>query len=692
MAATLGASTSMAASELTTGTETLARLLDERSSGLVQAVGSRADEVAATLGQQTAELVQLLDERTHRMRATLGASASAITTELTASTEHLARMLEDRSGSLVNVLASRADEVTVALGQRTTELAGMLDERTHAMTSTLGERIAVVAGDLAARTEELAQLLDDRSNSVLIGLGSRAAAVSNELAARTQELTSLLDEKSSTLAMVLDERTAGFTSEITRMGETIARAVEQRGSTIAETIAANAAAFTRTVSKSGEDLLQALDATGRATVGELASTSEKVKTDVTQLLDRVREANTAMHQVMVAATRNLETLEGTFTERFNAFRDSTERLNERVVNLETMAGGILKDVGVLSQRFQEQGQTIAMTAHSLGETHRQIDDTLDQRRQSLETLSGNISAYASEIDQRFKHFVDVAREMKAMTEEVRTALDSTRAEMKRGVLELPQETKDSAAAMRRVIAEQIKALGDLNEIVSRHGRAVDVVEPARRSAEAVATAGGASRTARYEPAEPPAPARMAAQRAPEPAPRARPGAPRARAPPRRPPTAAAGCRTCWPAPRRRLPRRRRRRRGPAARRGRRTTPSSRSNSLAMDIARMIDHDAAVELWERYKRGERNVFTRRLYTLQGQQRFEEVRRRYRSDNEFRGDGRSLRRGVRAPARPGRAAGRRTGADQDLPHLRHRQGLHHAGPRRRPLRLSGLAGHQ
>jgi hypothetical protein len=57
------------------------------------------------------------------------------------------------------------------------------------------------------------------------------------------------------------------------------------------------------------------------------------------------------------------------------------------------------------------------------------------------------------------------------------------------------------------------------------------------------------------------------------------------------------------------------------------------DSLAVDIARMIDHDAAAELWDRYKRGERNVFTRKLYTMQGQRAFEEIRRKYRSDREF-----------------------------------------------------------
>ena len=58
------------------------------------------------------------------------------------------------------------------------------------------------------------------------------------------------------------------------------------------------------------------------------------------------------------------------------------------------------------------------------------------------------------------------------------------------------------------------------------------------------------------------------------------------------------------------------------------------DSLSVDIARMIDHEAAVDLWERYRKGERNVFTRRLYTLQGQEAYEDIRRRYRRDIEFR----------------------------------------------------------
>ena len=57
-------------------------------------------------------------------------------------------------------------------------------------------------------------------------------------------------------------------------------------------------------------------------------------------------------------------------------------------------------------------------------------------------------------------------------------------------------------------------------------------------------------------------------------------------------------------------------------------------ALSVDIAKAIDHEASVELWERHRRGEHNVFTRRLYTLQGQQTFDEIRKKYQRDAKFR----------------------------------------------------------
>jgi hypothetical protein len=202
--------------------------------------------------------------------------------------------------------------------------------------------------------------------------------------------------------------------------------------------------------------------------------------------------------------------------------------------------------------------------------------------------------------------------------------------------------------MRRVIVDQIEALAELNRIVARHGRGLDTADPTVRRAEPVQVAAAPQRrVVREEPVVANGGGR------PEPQPRGRGDItgmiPPAAVPPRRAEAPAATAspgqaqggpgRTGWLSdlltrasreeadPREGLP---------EVARGDDRPPRhtiESLDSLAVDIARMIDHDAAAELWDRYKRGERNVFTRKLYTMQGQRAFDEIRRKYRGDREF-----------------------------------------------------------
>jgi hypothetical protein len=233
--------------------------------------------------------------------------------------------------------------------------------------------------------------------------------------------------------------------------------------------------------------------------------------------------------------------------------------------------------------------------------------------------------------------------MKQMATEMQQEIETTRAELRRGILELPQETAESAAQMRRVIVDQIEALAELNRIVARHGRSLDAAEPVRRDTEPVYLASGGRGQARpmradvAAPPPPPAPARDITG-----APGRRPNAPPTLSPVPGGKDESNGRNGGWlselltrasrddspplapPPPRE------------AARSEEKSQrdPVDSIDTLSVDIARMIDHDAAAELWERYKRGERGVFSRRLYTPQGQKAFDEIRGKYRSDPEFR----------------------------------------------------------
>ena len=265
------------------------------------------------------------------------------------------------------------------------------------------------------------------------------------------------------------------------------------------------------------------------------------------------------------------------------------------------------------------------------------------------------------LSQAAQRFADVLDELKQMAAEMRQELEGTRAELRKGILALPQETADTASHMRRVIVDQIEALAELNRIVARHSRSLDAVEPAARRMEPVepvvrrvepVEAGPRRGVAREEPPRTngsprPEPARQRADITGVVAPPVMPTR-RAEAPALSPAQAGGG-RTGWlselltrasheaEAPAREAPLPREapppREAAPEAARPERHTIDS-LDSLAVDIARMIDHDAAAELWDRYKRGERNVFTRKLYTMQGQKAFEEIRKRYRADSDFK----------------------------------------------------------
>ena len=58
--------------------------------------------------------------------------------------------------------------------------------------------------------------------------------------------------------------------------------------------------------------------------------------------------------------------------------------------------------------------------------------------------------------------------MKQMASEMHHELEATRNELRRGVLEMPQEAADNTAQMRKVIVDQIEALAELNRIVAHH--------------------------------------------------------------------------------------------------------------------------------------------------------------------------------------------------------------------------------
>ena len=234
-------------------------------------------------------------------------------------------------------------------------------------------------------------------------------------------------------------------------------------------------------------------------------------------------------------------------------------------------------------------------------------------------------------------FATMVASMKQMAAEMQQELEATRNELRRGVLEMPQEAAESTSQMRKVIVDQIEALAELNRIVARHGRGLDVVCSTGRSSVAArgrAGAGNRRRPRRGAAASAHRRAGATARSSLPPPDLGMPASRRTEAPPVSPASSDSGndgwlsdlLNRAEPAGNRRRPAR------PSA-----AAPPAGGNpleSLSLDIGRLMDRNLAAEMWDRYQRGESKAFTKRLYTPAGQKAFDEVARKYRADRDFK----------------------------------------------------------
>ncbi len=357
------------------------------------------------------------------------------------------------------------------------------------------------------------------------------------------------------------------------------------------------------------------------------------------------EASAVVEQSNRNTTASIAERKATLESLVTTIDLRTADLDQR---LSRFTGLLDESLAAAEERARDIARVVAETAGAgsaaISRQFEAVRETAEEeRRLTVEAMTDIYQQSTHEADAMFKQsaekFATMVSSMKQMAAEMHHELDATRNELRRGVLEMPQEAAESTAQMRKVIVDQIEALAELNRIVAHHGRGLDVVTSSRTSVQReeepmlVAASGGRGGAPRMRDSGnrdggnsastlPPPDLGLAPSR-------------RTEAPPVSPASSDGG-RDGWlsdllsrtdaagsnrEAPRARPPQ-------PAAASG------NPLESLSLDIGRLMDRNLAAEMWDRYQRGESKAFTKRLYTPAGQKAFDEVARKYRADRNFK----------------------------------------------------------
>jgi len=362
----------------------------------------------------------------------------------------------------------------------------------------------------------------------------------------------------------------------------------------------------------------------------LTSTAEQIQASLGETTGQLE------HVLTGTAERVQTSLSETTTQLEQALNGTTDKLQSALAGATTDMQSVLgKSTNLLEEALESTSHRVATQLGSFTDTaSNESQRAADALRQTQATMILEMQQALEAATQRFN---ETASAMRATAKEVGAELESTRSELARGVMELPEETKSSAAAMRRVVAEQIEALAELNAIVRSQPATHDLNDrrpPAPTRSSFIRDEAPSKPEPRPEPVRPAEPVRttprfetpastVTARRpqpvaekpapAPIPAPaKSEEGGGWLRDVLNRAGTPAA---TSAPAP------------APA--------PVAQQNlsTLTEEIAKAMEPAALADAWQRYQSGEQNVFSRRIYTLGGQATYDEVRKRIQRDQDF-----------------------------------------------------------
>ena len=535
--------------------------------------------------------------------------------------------------------AERLTSVADAASERSTEAVGNHLQR---LSTEIEDVNAALRGTAEAATRESTETLSELFGKLTHDLDASATGLraAVETGARTSvaTLATTGDRLRGELALVLEK--------LGQTGAALDRVVANASGKLGE-IQGDLGARTL-------DLQRALTSISTQ-VGQLDRVTASTREDGDRFVERLSGHASSLSTMALELSSQQEAIDSALGRRHDSLRGLLGQVGaksddfERILRefTETME----RNFASAQSRAREIGATLSAASEGAGtQTARHFEAIRDNATQERERTEQALQAAYDKANSQLGEIMTTTTqtfrasvaEVKEMASQVQRELDETRAELKRGVFDLPKETSEAADAMRRVVGDQIKALKELAGIVAPHG--FDIAEP--------------------EPRQPPPSPPAVIENAPR---REAPAASAPAAPPEimtlPPPAAPSGPREAAPADDELAPLPPRSALRPASppspagvgrsqsgwlsnllaaasrdsddpRLAGRRPSGEGLESITSDIARLVDDAAAADTWERWRQGETNAVSRRLYTAAGQQAFEDIGRRVRTEPAFR----------------------------------------------------------
>ena len=476
------------------------------------ALVAASNEVSSKVKSTSTEIERSVLAASSGFGSTMTGKTDEIVSYVQQQTDRLAQMIDGKRGILVEALGTKTNQFTVDIDRVTADALKSIETRGQAFSQSMmsnGSDVArtiTSAGELATSAvnkslkdlEQSSRAAIDQSRQVSITAVTEMQETSKILRTDTVALFERLREGN----ILLQEVLTGAHDNLNSLERALVTRVADFVSAMNDVTSQNGVA-TQTL----EDQLNVFNTKTSKALEDLGALSGQFDTHGQALVDAaalVEQSNRSTTASVAERKSALDSLVTTIDLR-------TTDLDQR---LSRFTGLLDKSLAAAEERARDIARVVAETAGAgSAAISRQFEavraSAEEERRLTAEALNELYQQSTQESDAMFKQsadrFATMVQSMKEMASEMHHELEATRNELRRGVLEMPQEAAENTSQMRKVIVDQIEALAELNRIVARHGRGLDVVSTGRASVQReeepmLATAGGRAEVQSSRPA------------------------------------------------------------------------------------------------------------------------------------------------------------------------------------------------
>ena len=641
--------------------------IDVKANSLFQTLTS----VSAKLSADVPNLLQRLDGEQNRLNEIISAANKNFTALETA--------IADRTTKLDATLQTRGDELKTVFSQNAAQIDTKLQKRGDELKTVLSQNVAQIDTNLQKRGDELKTVLSQNAAQMNTDLQKRTEDIKVSLAERIKALDSTVRKQAESIEQSLTKNTMALNQAFAEGSDAVKRSSAQmakESNKATENMNAQAAML-KDVSNGlvGQihNVTQRFEKQGTA-IMSAANALDSSNAKIDSILERRHSEISSLMNMVASKAQDLDKM----------MRSYTGIIENSLVQVESRA----KDVSSsLIQDSTSQSQTaIAEIERLRNETRAQTNKAVEELQSNFQSISTQISDQLGSLSQQFGK---TTTEMRTTASQTASEIETTRRELQRRMQDLPKETRQNTEMMRKAVSDQLRALDSLTSIAADQQQTRPPVSSPTAPAQIpqalgapqngngaqpgskLPVGGGTMRPSDHAAAssasgqsQPPA-ASLApfeerktdnlasvtntlAQRlgglgqasaSSKPPEVAAPAATGVRItgspPPAAPPTPPASPSEQWSVgdllARASEPDNRGVAQPPQAAPAPAAAPAG--DIRLNDLARAIDHNAAADVWHRFRRGERNVLSRQLYTHEGQVAFDEISGRYNRDPEF-----------------------------------------------------------